>query len=175
MTTISAAEAAFTPISTDEQIRQRIDELVGRACVRQLWFFFLDENDLQLPLIIPMSDHPLDDLARGAELESRSVVEVATALAAFGALQMADTPAAKVILVWERYQNASLTSNDRRWVRQAAEAFRDAGIELRGQLLSYRRGVRWLSPADYGGGTTAQAAATQLTAGSQTGAQSRHA
>jgi hypothetical protein len=158
MTPISAAEAAFTPISTDEEIRQRVDDLVGRACVRQLWFFFLDDDDIQLPLIIPLADHPFDDLARGSQLESRSVVEVATTLVAFAALQMADIPAAKVVLVWERYQNATLAKQDGRWARQVAEAFHDAGLELRGQLLSYRRGVRWLAPEEYGMSATSDPA-----------------
>ena len=56
--TIPYESTRTEPLLTDAAIESRADALVGRACRRQLWLMFLDDDGLQLPLIIPVGDHP---------------------------------------------------------------------------------------------------------------------
>ncbi|CAN5484865.1 hypothetical protein BH10ACT4_BH10ACT4_08060 [soil metagenome] len=126
------------PLTSDALIEERIAALVGRACRRQIWFLFLTGDDIQLPLIIPVSDPPVmpdpavphlvDNIARaGEELDARSV-----------------------IVVLERYAEPQITAADRAWARVLGQAFDDTGLPMRAILLSHRRGVRWFAPDDYG-------------------------
>jgi hypothetical protein len=41
------------PLATDEEVLQRAELLLGHAIRRQLWLMFLDEDDRQLPLLMP--------------------------------------------------------------------------------------------------------------------------
>jgi hypothetical protein len=138
MTDISAETAAHVPLVSDELIEQRVQALVGRACTRQVWMFFLDGKNVQLPLVIPMADYP--ESPGGGNAESfaasvRDIVEVARA--------------AQVIFVWERYGSDMLTPTDCAWAQQLHNACATEGVVVRAQLLSHRRGVRWIAAEDY--------------------------
>ncbi|WP_394771270.1 hypothetical protein [Lacisediminihabitans sp.] len=110
---------------------------MGRACRRQLWFLFLDEHQVQLPLIIPVGDPP-----------TRPDASVSTLAAGISAA-MESVDAASVIVVIERFADQAVTPADTAWARAIDEQFGERGVRVRGFLLSHRRGVRWLAPDDY--------------------------
>jgi hypothetical protein len=60
MTFTPYEETQLLPLTTDDQIERRVADLVGRAHTRQLWLLFLDEVDVQLPLLIPLEGLPLE-------------------------------------------------------------------------------------------------------------------
>lgn len=130
--------ADLEPLGTDDLIQKRVASLIGRAVSRQIWLLFLDEADLQLPLIMPISDIPVapetGDLANWTEV----LRGTAEAVGAHG-----------VVVVIERYDAERLTDADRAWARLSREGCRDAEVRLRAVLLSHRRGVRILAPDDY--------------------------
>lgn len=130
-------ESTATPLTTPVLIEERVRALIGRACRTQLWFLFLDENQVQLPVVMPIADLPADpndsvhDLAR---FISHTVDELA---------------ARSVIVVIERYASSGLTDTDLAWARGLHSAFDGAAVELGGILLSHNRGVRWVAQDDY--------------------------
>ncbi|WP_166983119.1 hypothetical protein [Paramicrobacterium fandaimingii] len=138
--TISAEEAARRPLVSDEQIEDRVADLIGRAIKRKWWILFLDENGVQLPMIVPVDGAPLvpDEAATEHSIEGLRVI-------------MDEIGAAEVILVWERPTGSTVTLPDRVWASSMARAARDRGIRVRAQLISHRTGVRWFAPDDYEG------------------------
>jgi hypothetical protein len=60
MTTTTIDEARQAPLITDEDIRRRVAELIGRANIRQLWLLFLDSENVQLPMLIPIDGLPAE-------------------------------------------------------------------------------------------------------------------
>jgi hypothetical protein len=128
---------ALNPLTTDSQIQERVANLIGRANVRQLWLLFLDELDLQLPLLIPIDGLPaLPSDEQTAEVIDR-VREV-----------MGEIGASSVIVVLERYAAANLTEQDRAWATSISRGCEASGVPLRAQLLSHRSGVRWIAADD---------------------------
>jgi hypothetical protein len=138
MTDTSAETAKNVPLVTDELIEQRVQAIVGRACTRQVWMLFLDGKDFQIPLILPMADYPESPAGGNAETFAdrvRDILEVARA--------------AQVIFVWERYASDRLTPTDSAWAEQLHRACAAKGVSVRAQLLSHKRGVRWIAAEDY--------------------------
>ena len=138
MTEISAETAENEPLVTDELIKQRVRAIVGRACRRQVWMLFLDERHVQVPLILPMADYPASPGDGNAAVFAARVKEI---------LDVAG--AAQVIFVWERYAGDQLTPVDCAWAAQLHQACHSEGVSVRAQLLSHKRGVRWMAPEDY--------------------------
>lgn len=137
MRTPDYQEARLQPLTSDVLIEERVRAIIGRASRHQLWFLFLDEHDVQLPLMIPLDELPpspgdtVHELARGMGQ----------------AMQAAD--ARSVVVVIERYASPALTPSDVAWARGIHEAFELEGVALRGILLSHNRGVRWVAQDDY--------------------------
>jgi len=134
---ISAAEAAQRPLTTDDEIVERVGELVGAAIRRQVWLLLLDERDVQLPVLIPVDGLPPWPGDEG-HVFARHVADA-----------VYDTAVARVLVVWERPGRAALDDEDRAWAREIALGFARADLAVRGQLLSHDRGVRWLRPDEY--------------------------
>lgn len=137
MKTPNYEETRLQPLTTDALLEARVADLIGRAIKRQLWFLFLDDGQVQLPLIIPVDDLPvlpdahLDTIAR----------QMSAAMDAAGARS--------VVIVIERYAESALTDADRAWARSLHDAFEQGRVTVRGILLSHRRGVRWVAQDDY--------------------------
>lgn len=137
MRTPSYEATTRQPLTSPVLIEERVRALIGRACRRQLWFLFLDDNQVQLPLLIPFDDLPsapgetVHDLARA----------MGRAMDAAGASSM--------IVVLERYASSALTASDLAWARALHDSFELDERELRGILLSHNRGVRWVAQDDY--------------------------
>lgn len=123
-------QAATQRLTTDALIQERATELVGRAVTRQLWLLFLDANDVQLPLIVPLDDLP--SMPLGDTEVYREIIDACGA--------------ASVVAAIERYGEETLTESDRAWARHLRA---NIGPVLRGILLSHRLGVRWIAEDDY--------------------------
>jgi hypothetical protein len=138
MTGIDASGTDLHPLTSDELIEQRVSDLIGRACRRQLWLLFLDDHDVQVPLLMPTDDYP-------ARPEQSHVAELANGIREI----MGAANATQLILVWERYAGMDLTAVDRAWAQQLHDECTRIGVRVRAQLLSHKRGVRWIAPDDY--------------------------
>ena len=111
MTEIRAETAENEPLVTDELIEQRVRAIVGRACRRQVWMLFLDEDNVQVPLILPMADYPSSPGDGNAAIFAARVKEIVEVAGA-----------AQVIFVWERYAGDRLTQSDCAWAQHLHEA-----------------------------------------------------
>ena len=130
---LSFDKASLHPLTTDALIQQRATQLVGRAVQRQLWLMFLDADDYQLPLLVPLEDMPESPpdwhLPLGDFLEQAG--------------------ASSLFVVLERYGDEALSPADIAWAKHVRASCDAASVDLRGVLLSHRRGVRWVAPDDY--------------------------
>lgn len=138
MTASDSAEIDLEPLTTDDRILRRARDLVGRATLRQVWWFLLDADDRQIPLLLPVSGLP--------HLPSPDSVDL---LAHRLGVVCRHAEASAVVLVWERRGQRALTEADRRWAAVFAAAGHRASIPIRAQLLSHSGGVRWVAPDDY--------------------------
>lgn len=143
MTRLDAHAANELPITTDRDIERRVADLLQRAHRRQWWTLYLDDADVQQPVLMPMADYPDDpDAPVGAEGTVAQVV--ASRLAEI----VESIGAAKVVFVWERPGGDSITTADREWASSLGAACRAAGVAVRAQLVLHDTGVRWLAPDD---------------------------
>jgi hypothetical protein len=132
-------ESQLLPLITDQDIERRVADLIGRANTRQLWLLFLDEYEIQLPLLIPIEGLPSEPTDEQADAVLERVREV-----------MGEIGATAVITVLERYGAPALTMQDAAWVRTLHRGCSHRGVTLRAQLLSHRTGVRWIGPEEIG-------------------------
>ena len=144
MTPARYDEAKLLPLTTNALIEARVADLVGRAIRRQLWVLFLDERDVQLPLLVPLEGLPQlpPDPSGPADASGFSIPSM---LRHF----MDATGARSFIFVLERYADASLARSDVAWARALHGACDEVRVPLRGILVSHRRGVRWVAQDDY--------------------------
>ena len=143
MTRLDANDAMLLPVPTDRDIERRVADLLQRAIRRQWWTLYLDDDDVQRPVLMPMAgypEHPHEPFG-----DEGTVAEV---LASRLASIVADTEAAKVIFVWERPGGDELTAADRTWAGALGAACLAAGVAVRAQLILHDRGVRWIAPDD---------------------------
>ncbi|WP_150306627.1 hypothetical protein [Planctomonas psychrotolerans] len=132
-------DESLLPLTTDARVEDRVGALIGRASRRQIWYLFVAESGVQLPLLMPIRDHPAspspDDPARFAAV----LAHVAEA-----------TDARQVIVVLERYGGRDLTPSDLAWASTLHRAADLSPLSLRAVLLSHAHGVRWVAQDDYG-------------------------
>jgi hypothetical protein len=123
------------PLTTSEHVLERAHDLVGPAIRAQTWMMFLDEYDVQLPLLVPVDEAPdhVEPLAYASEL--------------LVAMRLA-TSSAAMIAVIERPGSGALCEADRRWACALRDAARAEGIDLRDLVYSHDTGVRGLGPDD---------------------------
>ena len=144
MTRLEANDATQAPISTDHDIQQRVADLLQRAIRRQWWTLYLDADDVQRPVLMPMAGYPVSpDASCGDEGTAADVLanRLASIVASIGA--------AKVIFVWERPGSDELTPADQAWAGALGAACRSAGVAVRAQLILHDSGVRWIAPDDH--------------------------
>jgi len=144
MTRLDANDAIQLPISTDHDIEQRVASLLQRAIRRQWWTLYLDADDLQRPVVMPMPGYPAHPHEPcGADGTAAEVL--ANRLASI----VAEIEAAKVIFVWERPGGEEFTIGDRVWAGALGAACSDAGVAVRAQLILHDNGVRWITAEDF--------------------------
>ncbi|MDQ1580776.1 MAG: hypothetical protein QOD05_1551 [Microbacteriaceae bacterium] len=134
----SFQESRNSPLLTDADIEERFSGLIGRACRKQLWGSFLDDNQVQQKLLIPIDGLPDLPDEEGAHKLIRALSEI---------LRMQG--ARSLILVWERPGGSALLRADLGWVRTLSAACERQSAQLRALLLSHDDGVRCLARVDY--------------------------
>jgi hypothetical protein len=144
MTRLDADDATQVPLTTDFALHERVSELLDAGIRRQWWTMYLDENEKQLPLIMPMAGYPEDpDEPCGSEGTAAQVL-------AQRLTEIVDhVGAAKVVFVWERPGAPESTAADRAWANCLGEACRAVGVAVRAQFILHDDGARWFAPDDY--------------------------
>ncbi|MEF3405634.1 hypothetical protein [Agromyces sp. CCNWLW203] len=144
MTRFNVEAATRMPIPTDHDVQERVASLLECALRRQWWTLYLDENDVQLPILMPMAGYP--------DSPDEPVPESGTAAALLAnrlSMVVDEVGAAKLVFVWERPGGAESTEADRAWARALGEACRAEGLAVRAQLILHDAGVRWFARDDY--------------------------
>lgn len=122
------------PLRTDADVLRRVRELVGPALGDRLWLMFVDGDDRQAPVIVPVDDvppvpdamvGPLVDILVGMQDDLRT-----------------DAGPGSVILTRERPGSSWVLPEDRVWATTLTSACAEAGVRLRGFHLSTPDGVR---------------------------------
>jgi hypothetical protein len=125
------------PLTTDEQVLERVTLLVRNALRRQLWLMFLDADDRQLPVLMP-TDVPVRPRSSDASDLARFIHGVND-----------DLGASSIVVALERRGSDEISDDDRAWLRLVREAAEMAELRLRGPVLVHTRGVRWVAVEDY--------------------------
>jgi hypothetical protein len=139
MKSLEFEEAQLQPLTSDDDIQERVSTLIGRANIRQLWLLFLDGDGVQLPLLVPIEGLPSKPTPAEAEDIVTTIGEI-----------MQTVSASSVVFVWERYGSAQLTAQDAAWARSLHVACLVGNVRLRAMLLSHHSGVSWIAQSDYG-------------------------
>lgn len=118
------------PITTIDEARDRVNELVGHAIRRQLWLMLLDANGIQLSILIPVDGIPLRPEQGAVGAIAASINEILTERA----------PGGSVILTLERPGTAALTAPDQAWARELNASFGKV-MRIAGMFVAYDEGV----------------------------------
>ncbi len=129
-------DVADVSLATDEALLDRVRDLVEGAYRRQLWFMFLDEEQRQLPVLIPH------------DVPSRPSREHGEAVHAFIAHLVDGIRPAGIVVVLERPGPDDLRRGDREWFAVVDDACRVAGVVRRGPILAHDDGFRWIAGED---------------------------
>lgn len=130
----SPAETRERPLTSDFDVLHRVEQLLVRANMRQLWLMFLDADNLQLPVLMPIDHLPVlpdEQSAQGFSESLRMLVD--------------HLEASALIIVIERYASATLNVQDAAWAASLRKACDRAEIPLRALVLLYRGGARMLT------------------------------
>ena len=125
------------PLATDALVLTRVVDLIQHSIRRQIWLMFLDEEQRQLPVLMPSY------VPRRPE---------AGALGPFGEFLgglFDEVDASSMVIIYERVGSDSLSDSDREWFRLIHASCLAERIPLRGPLLAHDGGVRWIAPEDY--------------------------
>lgn len=143
--TINALDASRVPLTTDRDRVARVRDLLAPAThPSQLWVLFLDDEDHQTPVLIPLTNRP-------AVPDPRLVDGLVGALAALitGQRQERDDPGtvgSQVMFVLERFGPRHTTADDRRWAAALTGACVRSEVVCAGVFLLSRTGVSAVVP-----------------------------
>jgi hypothetical protein len=129
-------DVADISLATDEALLERVRDLVEGAYRRQLWFMFLDDDDRQLPLLVPL------------DVPALPGHEHPEPLGPFIAALVDEVRPRSVVVVLERPGPDELSRGDREWFAVADDACRAAGVLRRGSILAHDDGFRWIAAED---------------------------
>jgi hypothetical protein len=132
---------ADVSLATDEALLERVRDLVEGAYRQQLWFMFLDEDDRQLPILVPL------------DVPDRPGEEHSDPLNPFVAALVDEVRPRSIVVVLERPGPDWLTVSDREWFAVVDDACRAAGVVRRGPILAHDDGFRWVAAEDLLGQT----------------------
>ena len=118
------------PVTSVEEARQRVADLVGHAISHQLWLMLFDSAGRQLPLLIPVGDLPL----RPEPGDGAGMAATLTAVLADFA------PGGSILLTLERRGSAELTAPDQAWARELRASFGKV-LPILGLFVAHDTGV----------------------------------
>jgi len=125
------------PVASDADLAQRLSLMLATAVRRQVWLMFLDEDDRQLPVIVP---NKMGTKPRSAD---------ATALATYITNLCHELNASSVVITYERRGREAITDSDRAWLLCLRNACVIAGVRFRGPFLCHNYGVIQVAPDEY--------------------------
>lgn len=149
MTTTTSAEAPSTTcpcppatevldshrrLSTRADLDERIRQLIPCATQRQLWLLLLDDDDVQMPVMVPIGDLPLwgaPETAGGADGEG--LVELLRSVGR-------EFHAVSFVFVLERPGPAVLDSDDVSWLQHLLTADDHPGCAVRAVYVCHESG-----------------------------------
>lgn len=124
------------PLRTDADVLERVRSLVGDAITnRQLWLMFVDGDDRQAPVVLPISDVPRYP-------HKELLGNLAEIIAGLRDQLRTDRGPGSVILTVERFGSDEITAIDGEWASALRACCLRAQVALRGIFLSTRCGVR---------------------------------
>jgi hypothetical protein len=129
-------DVADVSLATDEALLERVRDLVEGAYRQQLWFMFLDDDDRQLPILVPL------------DVPDRPGEEHSDPLNPFVAALVDEVRPRSIVVVLERPGPDWLTVSDREWFAVVERACRAAGVVRRGPILAHDDGFRWIASED---------------------------
>lgn len=135
------------PLTDDTTLINHFAPMLDTAIRRQLWIFFLDEDDRPLGPAMPIDDYPTNPRAR---VKTDDVGEH-TAAELFGirfASLTSDLGLAQIVLVWERPGGRALKGVTREWARMLGDALQRHGAQVRAHLLLHSGGLRVIAPGE---------------------------
>ena len=139
----------------DSELQEVIELLLAQAInPRQLWLFFLNDDQRIAGPIMPCDDYP-DDPGDIAATDDLGAVPFADVLAHRFGLILDTVGATQIVLVWERLGRREFAENELGWARAMAGSCAALGVPLRAQFLLHDGGVRQLTPDDYAASASA--------------------
>ncbi|WP_159502170.1 hypothetical protein [Microbacterium sp. 18062] len=136
-------------LSTDDDLVDALAPLLGQAIRRQLWLFFLDENDGITDPIMPCDDFPADpyEPIQTVDIGAQGFAHV---MAERVRHLQSEFDLATLMIVWERVGSRRFAGKDLARARAMAESCATVGVPLRAQLLLHDDGLRLITPDDIG-------------------------
>ncbi|TFD67942.1 hypothetical protein [Cryobacterium ruanii] len=122
-------------VTTAEQAKARVFDLVGHAIRRQLWLMLLDAHGQQLSMLIPIDGIPLRP-------EPGSVRPFAVRI---NDILAREDPGGSIIVTLERPGAAALTAPDQAWAIELAQSFGKL-MRIAGLFVAHDDGIAVLSP-----------------------------
>ena len=123
------------PVTTQQEARQRVFDLVGHAIRPQLWLMLLDPYGQQLSVLIPIDGIPLRPDPGSTE---PFAVQINDMLAQ-------EAPGGSIILTLERPGSAVLTAPDQAWAAELTQSFGKL-MRITGLFVAHDDGVAVLTP-----------------------------
>ena len=122
---------AHERLSTRVDLDRRIAGLLPYAIVKQLWLLLFDDDEVQMPAMIPIGDLPLFD----GDADGEGVAELLVGLdREFGV--------ASYVFVLERPGPPDLSPEDRRWLAYLLGLSEGRPFSVRAAYLCHDVGVR---------------------------------
>lgn len=137
MTVPSFDSIGHIPLTTDVDVVERLGRMLDSAIRRQVWLMFLDEDDLQLPMIMP------------SYVPARPRKRDQVGLSVFIRELVSEVGADAVVVTYERRAGPALSEADRVWLRCLRDACLGSGARFRGPFLCHLGGVMQVAPDDY--------------------------
>jgi hypothetical protein len=126
------------PLVDRDALDRRISGLLPQALVEQLWLLLFDDDDVQMPAMIPIGDLPLledSGVGRGGEPDGEGIAEL------LGSLDR-EFGVASFVFVLERPGNAEPSASDRRRIAFLLGAADGRPFSVRSVYLCHDGGVR---------------------------------
>ncbi|MCU1529486.1 MAG: hypothetical protein JWP75_3249 [Frondihabitans sp.] len=118
------------PLVSRSALDSRARQLVPCAVQRQLWLILLDDDQVQLPVMIPIGDLPL----RCRSADGEGLQELLSGLdKEFGV--------GSFVFIMERPGSAAVDETDRRWLRYLLHSCDDEPTSVRGVYLCHDEGL----------------------------------
>lgn len=134
-------------LTDDTRLVEYFTPILETALRRQLWVFFLDEDDRPIGPAMPMDDYP-DDPNRLLSTDDAGWRKVAELFGMRFARLMRECELAQILLVWERPGGWTLSGETLVWARALGAALVAEKARVRAQLLLHSGGLRVLAPDD---------------------------